>query len=726
MPISQESLYYSQLHDIAEELNSLSDDIGIDELSGGYTSNKREGLNLINFLRSILYQDDSKEINYNEYLEILLESNSIHFRAAKKNINDKYLQVPFLIYSEGSVNVLYSKGGRILSFDPRLNGSQELNNAIYRSNEISGYELYALLPDKISNRFELFSFVWPVVQQDIYKSFLITLFLALLAIATPYLTSKILGDVVPSGNLILIYNMFIISFILALFNSISSWWQSYFGSRVSAALTVRLKVALYDRIMKLPLEFLNSFTTGDISTRVSELQEVTESLASNSLSTISKLIFMLGYSLMMFFYDKNLTLIMVLYSFISLTPQVYFAVRLTKQDERIQELASDLSNTSLEALGSLASIRVSGHEPFFLSKWASLIKSITNQEFKYSRQEDYSELISSLLSSVGYVLIYGVIIWRLLNSNNIQEALIATTSFVVFLGSYEGFSDSLETITQNIVSQFTYTTVRWKRALPFLNGRLNVTPLNSSTIFPTAASTNGTIELLNLSYQYPNSDFPIFNHLNCTFLPGKFNVIFGPSGCGKSTLFKLILSLIPPTSGNIFLDSNPIDSIYTKAYRRLFGVVMQNTILPAGSIKDAICSGGQFSESEIWDALQVANLDLEIKDMPMQLETILSENATNISGGQRQRLAIARAVLRKPRILLEDEATSSLDNKSQTIISNNLFNRDITRVVIAHRLSAIDKCDNIVILNNGTIEAQGSFQELSETSQYLKSVLQKN
>ena len=172
------------------------------------------------------------------------------------------------------------------------------------------------------------------------------------------------------------------------------------------------------------------------------------------------------------------------------------------------------------------------------------------------------------------------------------------------------------------------------------------------------------------------------------------------------------------------IDGISVEDVFVRDYRRLFGVILQKPSLPAGSIRDAISGGLDYSDTDIWEALDFANAAGEIGEMPMKLETMLSEGAINISGGQRQRIAIARAVIRKPRILLEDEATSALDARSQAIISRNLLNAGITRIVVAHRLSAIAKCDHIIVLNSGSIEAEGTFDFVAKHSSYLSRVIQ--
>ena len=155
------------------------------------------------------------------------------------------------------------------------------------------------------------------------------------------------------------------------------------------------------------------------------------------------------------------------------------------------------------------------------------------------------------------------------------------------------------------------------------------------------------------------------------------------------------------------------------------GTILQTTVLPVSSIKDALTSGLGESNETIWRTLELVNLSDEINALPMKLETILSEGAGNISGGQRQRLGIARALLREPKVLLEDESTSALDNYSQRVIVENLKNIGVSRIVVAHRITAIQSCDHIIVLQKGKVEFEGSFENSLVNSNYMKEVMQK-
>jgi ABC-type bacteriocin/lantibiotic exporter with double-glycine peptidase domain len=226
---------------------------------------------------------------------------------------------------------------------------------------------------------------------------------------------------------------------------------------------------------------------------------------------------------------------------------------------------------------------------------------------------------------------------------------------------------------------------------------------------------SGTIELSRLTFRYVSSGPPVLDNVTLRIAQGEYVAIVGPSGSGKSSLFRLLLGFEKPESGAVFLDGKAIDTLDISAVRRQFGVVLQSARLANGSIYDNICGGVLLPLEQAWEAARLAGLDDDIKSMPMGMHTVVSEGVNTLSGGQRQRIMIARAVARRPRILLFDEATSALDNQTQAIVSASLGNLNVTRVIIAHRLSTVRQADRIIVIVDGKIVQSGNYSELSTT-----------
>lgn len=224
---------------------------------------------------------------------------------------------------------------------------------------------------------------------------------------------------------------------------------------------------------------------------------------------------------------------------------------------------------------------------------------------------------------------------------------------------------------------------------------------------------SGGIELNNVSFRYDENMPLVVDDLSLKIRPGQYVAIVGKTGCGKSTLLRLLLGFEQPQKGAIYYDGKDLERIDLRSLRRRIGVVMQNGKLFQGDIySNIVISAPWLTQQDAWDAAELAGIADDIRKMPMGMNTIISEGSGGISGGQRQRLMIARAIAPKPKILMFDEATSALDNLTQKKVSEALGSLKCTRIVIAHRLSTIKQCDRIIVLDRGKIIEDGKYDEL--------------
>jgi ABC-type bacteriocin/lantibiotic exporter with double-glycine peptidase domain len=231
----------------------------------------------------------------------------------------------------------------------------------------------------------------------------------------------------------------------------------------------------------------------------------------------------------------------------------------------------------------------------------------------------------------------------------------------------------------------------------------------------TVGKLSGGIELSRVSFRYLLGGPPVLDNVSFSVSPGEYVAIVGPSGSGKSTIFRMLLGFENPQSGAVFFDGKALETLDVSAVRRQMGVVLQDGKLVTGSIYDNICGGMPLPMEQAWEAARLAGLEADIQAMPMGLHTLVAEGVSTMSGGQQQRLMIARAIVRRPRIVLLDEATSALDNRTQAIVSVSLGSLNITRIVIAHRLSTVREADRIIVLFEGRIVQSGTYAELSAT-----------
>ncbi len=216
----------------------------------------------------------------------------------------------------------------------------------------------------------------------------------------------------------------------------------------------------------------------------------------------------------------------------------------------------------------------------------------------------------------------------------------------------------------------------------------------------------GAIEARGLSFRYTDDGPLVLDDVSLTIRPGEFVAVVGPSGCGKSTLLRLLIGFDEPLTGSVLYDGQDLAALDQAAVRRQCGVVLQNALPLTGSILECICGAESYTQEEAWEAAAMAGLAEDIKRMPMGLHTMISGGGA-VSGGQRQRLMIAQALIRRPRVLFFDEATSALDNETQRTVIDSTRALNATRVVIAHRLSTVMDADRVLVMSEGRVVEQG-------------------
>jgi len=229
-----------------------------------------------------------------------------------------------------------------------------------------------------------------------------------------------------------------------------------------------------------------------------------------------------------------------------------------------------------------------------------------------------------------------------------------------------------------------------------------------------------------VTFRYREDMPPVLDNLSLKIRPGQYVAIVGKTGCGKSTLMRILLGFETPQKGGVFYDGRDLSRLDQKSLRRKIGAVMQNGKLFTGNIFSNITiSAPWLTMDEAWEAAELAGMAEDIRNMPMGMHTLISEGQGGISGGQRQRLLIARAIAPKPKILMFDEATSALDNVTQKQVSDSLDKMKCTRIVIAHRLSTIRHCDRIIVLDQGHIIEDGTYEELIKKNGYFAELVER-
>ena len=322
---------------------------------------------------------------------------------------------------------------------------------------------------------------------------------------------------------------------------------------------------------------------------------------------------------------------------------------------------------------------------------------------RVNRLVSVQETLATVIKSVFSMVLYWVIVKKL------SSGSLSIGSFVAFNSAFGSFTGALDSFVSELLGLMQKRS-ELKRFFPVFR---EVPEDDDSKQMPGTLS--GELSLEHVSFSYGKGGKNVLNDLSVHIRPGEYVGIVGPSGCGKSTLLKLLLGFESPQSGAIMIDKQDLAALNKGAYRRQLGVVLQNGKLISGSIYDNITiTAPDTNLARVNEVVEQVGLKDDIAQMPMGLHTMLSESSNTISGGQQQRILIARAICGKPKILIFDEATSALDNVTQATVSSSLDKMNVTRIVVAHRLSTIKNCDRILVLQGGEIIQEGNYDALMQ------------
>jgi len=521
----------------------------------------------------------------------------------------------------------------------------------------------------------------------------------LIGLLVPKINNIIFSQVVPRRQTSLIVPIALLFVGVTISTSLIAMTKALVMSRIETKMNIAVQSASMMRVMSLPATFFKDYSSGALSSRVQNINNLCTMLADVVLSTGLTLVFSLVYITQIFNYAPELAiaaLVIILVTVVFSVITVFAQMGISKI---IMERGAEQSGIVYSLISGVQKIKLSGSERRAFSKWANSYKAIAELQYNPPRFLKFSPVISTGISLVGTIVLYYMAV--------VSE--ISVADYMSFNIAY-GYSAGAFMAMTSVVS----TIANIRPTLEMVEPILKTVP-EISEDKKVITSLSGSIELNNVSFRYDEKMPLIIDDLSLKIRPGQFVAIVGTTGCGKSTLLRLLLGFERPDKGAIYYDSKDISTVDLKSLRRNIGVVMQNGKLFQGDIYSNITIVAPWlSLEEAWEAAELADIADDIRDMPMGMNTMISEGSGGVSGGQKQRLMIARAIAPKPKILMFDEATSALDNITQKTVSQSLEQLKCTRIVIAHRLSTIKQCDRILVLDKGKIIEDGNYRELME------------
>jgi len=598
----------------------------------------------------------------------------------------------------------------------------------YNSNGQSKPELEKVpfTKERFKEALALFSYIRPYR----FKFFLSMLFIGLSAMSTmvfPFLLGKMIDaaganstqlkqSVPMSGGVIAeqlnqfewsLNTIIILLFVQLSVQMIFSFMRIYLLTDVGERSLAAIRQDLYKNLIAQPMHFFSEHRVGELSSRLSaDLSQIQDAI-SFTLAEFLRGIFTLIIGLISIFWISN-ELAFVMLSIVPLVAviAVVFGMRIRKMSRKAQDQLADSGTIVQETLQGISVVKAFTAELFELKRYSKNIQSVVETAIKNGRYRGafVSLMIFSVFGAIAFVMWYG--------STMIQSGKITAgdlTMFVIFSafvgGTFAGFADMFSTLQKTIGA-----TQRVRELLKQTPEKLEFEALQSSKNY------QGAIRFEQIEFSYPSRpEIQVLNSFSLNVSPGTQVAIVGPSGAGKSTIAAMLLRFYEPSKGAIYLDDTVSGSIPLTEWRKQMAYVPQDVILFGGSILENIAYGlEQIDEAAVIEAAKKANAHDFISKFPEGYQTLVGERGIKLSGGQRQRVAIARAILKNPRILILDEATSSLDSESELLVQEALENlmQNRTSFVIAHRLSTIKNAQQIVVIDKGMVVETGNHEQL--------------
>lgn len=523
------------------------------------------------------------------------------------------------------------------------------------------------------------------------------LFLSLLGLLTPLVNRLIFSNILKTGNIQALWACGILLSGTAVSASVITGVRQLTLAKIRTKLDTTVSGAFLMRLLSLPAAFFKKFGAGELAGRMQDVNGLCDQMAYLFLTVFLSAVCSVVYIFQIAAYAPSLlfpSLFILTAALLGPALSAFFGRTRAKEE---MELSAKESGLVFSLFSGVQKIKLAGAEQRVFAKWAKQYGQIARLRYDPPFIVKMNSVFVTGVSVLGTVLIYGTAI----------RFGISAADYMAFAAAYSMLSGSVFLLASAIAAL-----PKIRAAFLAVHPVLKEAP-EVSREKKVVTRLSGGIELNNVSFRY-KEDMPlILDNISFKIRPGQYVAVVGKTGCGKSTLMRLLLGFETPMKGAVYYDGKDISRLDLKSLRKFMGVVMQNGKMFQGDIYSNITiSAPDASMERAWEAAKIAGIDEDIKRMPMGMHTIVQEGGGSFSGGQKQRILIARAVASKPKILLFDEATSALDNVTQKQVSDALNDMKCTRIVIAHRLSTILQCDRILVLDQGRIVEDGTYEEL--------------
>ncbi|MDQ1034374.1 NHLM bacteriocin system ABC transporter ATP-binding protein [Streptomyces sp. V3I8] len=557
---------------------------------------------------------------------------------------------------------------------------------------------YRPLPDRGLTPLRLLRFCLRGTGGDLRNLALSGLVTVALGALVPVATGKVLGEYVPKAQQSLIVQMCLAVMVAGVVSAAFTLMQNLTVLRLEGRIEATLQPAVWDRLLRLPTAFFTSRSTGELAGAAMGVSAVRRMMAGVGPVVVQSVTVGAMNLALLFWFSVPMALAAI--GMLVVIAGVFLGLGLwqVRWQRRLVVLGNKLNNQAFQTLRGLPKLRVAAAENYAYAAWAGGFARSRELQRRVGRIKNLTTVLGAV-----YLPLCSLIVFVLLAGP--ARGSLSAAAFLTFNTSMTMLLTSVTQLTGSFVSVVAALPL-FEEIKPVLDAEPEVRVASARP-----AELSGAVEAKKLSFRYTDDGPLVLDDVSFAIRPGEFVAVVGPSGCGKSTLLRLLIGFDEPVSGSVLYDGQDLAALDRPAVRRQCGVVLQHAQPFSGSILDVIRGTEPCTPEEAMAAAEMAGLAEDIRRMPMGLHTVVS-GSDAVSGGQRQRLMIAQALVRRPRILFFDEATSALDNETQRTVIESTRALRATRVVIAHRLSTVMDADRVIVMEDGRIAQQGTPAQL--------------
>jgi ATP-binding cassette subfamily C protein len=564
------------------------------------------------------------------------------------------------------------------------------------------YVFYRPLPNKALTDLDLLKFGLKGFGHEMAAVVALAGLIGSLGLVIPLASARVMDAIIPAAQQDMLIQIGIALFFVTLTTALFSLVRSLMVLRIQDKMDMAIQGAVWDRLLRMPPSFHRRYSVANLESRVRACQKVIRILSARTVANIFAGAFSALNFLVLFWFSASLSLLALALVLLASGAVTWFRRKAVKIAIGAPDSPRKLNALVLQLIQGAGKLRVAAAEGRAFALWARehALGEVPNVQLGRLRVAE--RVFFRALDHLAVLVLFAAAGYMVHQHGRDQ---LTAGEFVGFFAAFGGVFHGVLALCETLVD-IVAVGGAYHKARPILE-----TLPEPETGKADPGTLTGQLEVNKVSFAYYGGP-PVLHEVSLSVRPGDFTAIVGASGSGKSTLLRLLLGFEKPSSGSILYNDKELSELHLRKLRRQFGVVLQDTRLLSGDILSNILGDSGASLDDAWHAAEAASVAADIRALPMGMYTVIGDGASTLSAGQRQRILIARALVRRPPILFMDEATSLLDGPSQARVMGNLSRMRVTRIVIAHRLSALADADQIIVLDEGRVAERGTYREL--------------